>query len=344
MTVRCLTGLLALAVALSGAAAQEKKAGKPKAPVALAGYKGELIHGFHVYFSDETQKHLDDPQYQLKPHDVIDKELAGIERVMTSKALALLRTVVVFVEWDQPESKVAGGVAVARYWYDGSRGVSMARSGLDPRKANNIEVLNMKYLTEKWQPGKANDQIVLLHELSHAVHGHLIGHDNPAVLAAYKQAMDRGLYDKVKHETGRTAKAYAATNDHEYFAELTCAYLDRCAYYPFTREELKEHDPVGYELMEKIWSKADPRNAKKKPAAAVAKADPKPVAKAADQSVADPGYDDPEARAERKLGLIDLLLENGLKEKARDRLNELIRTYPNTAAAKKAREKLKMLE
>ena len=54
-----------------------------------------------------------------------------------------------------------------------------------------------------------HDQIVLLHELSHAVHGHLIGHDNPAVLAAYKQAMDRGLYDKVKHESGGVAKAYA---------------------------------------------------------------------------------------------------------------------------------------
>src|SRR5258708_32153017 len=76
--------------------------------------------------------------------------------------------------------------------------------------------------------------------------------------------MERGLYDNGKHESGATRKADASTNDHEYLAELTCSYLDKCAYYPFTREDLREHDPVGFKLMEQIWGKNDPRkNAKK---------------------------------------------------------------------------------
>jgi hypothetical protein len=70
------------------------------------------------------------------------------------------------------------------------------------------------------------------------------------------QAMDRRLYDRVQTARGGVARAYAATNSAEYFAELTCAYLDRCDCQPFTRAELKEHDPTGYRLMESVWRKA----------------------------------------------------------------------------------------
>jgi hypothetical protein len=52
-------------------------------------------------------------------------------------------------------------------------------------------------------------------------------------------------------------KPYAATNDHEYFAELTCCYMDKLHYFPFTRDDLKTHDPNGYKLMEAVWGKAD---------------------------------------------------------------------------------------
>src|SRR5262249_7656867 len=124
------------------------------------------------------------------------------------------------------------------------------------------EILNMCHLTEKWQPEKNSDQIILLHEMCHAIHSHILGNENQYVKASFAQAMDRGLYAEVKHETGRTLKAYASTNDHEYFAELSSAYLDRCAYFPFTREELKEYDPIGYKLMERLWGNKDPRASK----------------------------------------------------------------------------------
>lgn len=62
----------------------------------------------------------------------------------------------------------------------------------------------------------------------------------------FRQAVERKLYDPGVH---------AATNDREYFAKLTCAYLDRMDYFPHTRDELKRHDPKGYELMEKVWGR-----------------------------------------------------------------------------------------
>ena len=367
MKPRWLTGLLALGFAVGVAAGQDKtapdkpaadkpaeKPKKTKPPLQLAGYTAKVVRGFTLYISDESKTHLEDEQYELKPLEVLDKELAGIERVMLPKMVTLLKTVKIFVEWDMPESHPqGGGTIVARYFYDSAGGLAMAQSGKDWRKANNIEILNTKYLTEKWQPGKSRDQIVLLHELSHAVEAHLLQAYVPALKAAFQQAMDRGLYANVKHETGREAKAYAATNDREYFAELSCAYLDRCAYFPFTREELKEYDSVGFQLMEKIWGKGDPRNRKlaaAPPARSPGKSEEKPVAKADDKPAAKPAATSPapekdaEEKAARKLELIDILVKNNLKDKARERLQELIKQYPGTDAAEKAQEMLKQLK
>jgi hypothetical protein len=74
--------------------------------------------------------------------------------------------------------------------------------------------------------------------------------------------MDRHLYDEVEDIFGRKVRAYAATNKAEYFAELTCAYLDRCFYFPFTRADLHEHDPTGYRLMQKVWGTGKPQQPK----------------------------------------------------------------------------------
>jgi hypothetical protein len=55
----------------------------------------------------------------------------------------------------------------------------------------------------------------------------------------------------------RVSRPYARTNANEYFAEISCAYLDRCNRYPHTADELKELDPTGYKVMEKVWGKQE---------------------------------------------------------------------------------------
>ena len=60
-----------------------------------------------------------------------------------------------------------------------------------------------------------------------------------------------------------TVRAYAATNEYEQFAELSCAYLDRCDYFPYDRDGLREYDSVGYELMKKVWDEPGQQTPKK---------------------------------------------------------------------------------
>ena len=49
-------------------------------------------------------------------------------------------------------------------------------------------------------------------------------------------------------------KAYAATNQEEYFAELTEAYFGQNDWFPHNREELRNYDPRGYKMIEEVWS------------------------------------------------------------------------------------------
>ena len=55
--------------------------------------------------------------------------------------------------------------------------------------------------------------------------------------------MSRGLY----------RGQYAGENDHEYFAEISCAYFNFLEYTPHNRSELRKYDSMGYRLMESTW-------------------------------------------------------------------------------------------
>ena len=45
-------------------------------------------------------------------------------------------------------------------------------------------------------------------------------------------------------------KAYALTNDREYFAELSKIYHLSNNHYPFSVADLKDYDPQGYKAIE----------------------------------------------------------------------------------------------
>jgi hypothetical protein len=133
---------------------------------------------------------------------------------------------------------------------------------MSERKQKCIEIndgLNYKKDLDLWGRGG-----LMLHELSHAYHHRMLpdGYDNKEILACYKQAMKEGLYDKVKvHGTqGPEAKAYACTNDKEYFAELSTAFLggkdknkEYNKWFPFNRSQLQKHDPRAYNLLCRLW-------------------------------------------------------------------------------------------
>lgn len=146
-------------------------------------------------------------------------------------------------------------------------------SGMTPEKYGGVELYcASEYCDDEFLWGRGG---VMLHELSHAYHRKFVagGFDNGEVRACYEAAMEEGLYDSVGMHTvavddGRRRgpnekrRAYACTNEMEYFAELSTAFLGGVGedggteynkWFPFNRKELREHDPRAYVMLKKIW-------------------------------------------------------------------------------------------
>jgi DUF1680 family protein len=97
-----------------------------------------------------------------------------------------------------------------------------------------------------------DDESIAVHEFCHTIDGAL-GTVDPTwrrrLRAAYDNAVEKGLYNL----------AYAQSNAGEYWAEIGQAYFDcnrvnNWNHGPIgTREQLKEYDPVGYELARSIF-------------------------------------------------------------------------------------------
>eukprot|EP00536_Pseudo-nitzschia_multiseries_P013928 jgi/Psemu1/291152/fgenesh1_pg.632_\ len=112
---------------------------------------------------------------------------------------------------------------------------------------------------------------VMIHELSHAYHHGMLpdGYSNKEIRECYERAMEEGLYDQVEYHRSCTrdgartkakARAYAATNPMEYFAELSAAFLggldetsEYNKWYPYNRKQLEEHDPRAHAMLSRLW-------------------------------------------------------------------------------------------
>lgn len=215
---------------------------RPK-KIAIPGYYARKIHGFNVLISRMAYDQSD--EMDRRPIGYLETEFARIAELLPPDQLKVMARRPIWVEWDHtvPRNVRTYGI------YYGSLGESLAERGVDPRKAKCVCLLSLKTAYKLRTEGKSV-RLVILHELAHAVHDqHLGGSDNTVITNAYEQAKARGLYSEVRHIDQTVGVGYAARNEAEYFAELTCAYLDRLDYTPVNRAELKEHDSVGYELM-----------------------------------------------------------------------------------------------
>lgn len=138
----------------------------------------------------------------------------------------------------------------------------LEQMGMSTEKCEAIEIYQASDYWDDhqlWGPGG-----VFVHELSHAYHWKCLedGYDNQQIKECYEQAMKEGLYRCIKvHGTqGPTAKGYACTNEMEYFAELSTAFLggldeveEYNKWYPFNRAQVKEYDPRAYKMLQEIW-------------------------------------------------------------------------------------------
>jgi hypothetical protein len=327
------------------------RAGKKADYTPTSDYKVVKAAGFTVFIHPEVQSHPEDMKAGL---DMLETQLTNIQNALPKDKLAQLSTVRFWLEWDlRPDAN-------AMAWVHGGTKGQLKHAGLNPDKANDVVIGRLKVCVNNHRKGQP---WFILHELAHSYHFLVLGGENAAVKAAYKQAMERKLYDNVKDLHGRKGKAYAATNEFEYFAEITTAFFGKCPWFPFVREDLKELDPVGFKLMQDIWGvraldKKQPKAEDKKQIEVEHEKQPKLEDKK--QSNAENKHREEKAKTElskpaderlRKEKLevaLRIATAKRLMQKDRDlakvRLNELVRRFPDSPEAREARDLLKMLQ
>jgi hypothetical protein len=301
------------------------------------GYERRDLEGFTVYVGISVL-HQPHDGFQRPPLKALETELNDLKRILHPKIVGILQSIPIWVEWD-PIDRLSPG-AVARY-INGSR-EEWEKIGGDPRKAHNIEIVSMRVLASARRPGTPLQQIVILHEMAHAVHHRLLGMKNPELEAIYQQAMDRKLYDKVNDRFGRQGPAYARTNAAEYFAEISCAFLDSCNYFPFNYDQLRGHDPLGFKFVQRVWKEPERFSViAVKPGTSIG------GGKGFTTTAAGP---DPrtdtfaERDAMTRLDQLRALLGKGKKAEAKKGLEDLIKKFPKSDAADEARDLLEEIK
>lgn len=207
-------------------------------------YREQSIHGFTVLLNPQV---LAEARAAAEVRAELTRQFAEVTEVLPPSAVSALQKVRVWVEWSK-RPDAGAEFHVSRRWLE--------QNGYNPAKAGGIEISNSLNFVS-WS--RAEQPCMVLHELAHAYHFLVLGESHPDITAAYRHAVEHRLYESVDYVGGGKRRAYALVNEKEYFAELSEAYFGRNDYYPFTRADLQQHDPVGHALVQRLWGSAAKR-------------------------------------------------------------------------------------
>ncbi len=204
-----------------------------------------LIAGWKVQVS--TKLIEQDAVAVEKALQLLRAQLDEIVRVVPAQAVTELRKVPLWVNPEYSKVRPRAEYHPGADW--------LRENGRDPAMEKAVEFTNVRIFEAETRrmPNFA------LHELAHAYHHRTVrmSYGNLEIKNAYEKAKASGKYDRVerKDSEGRSHmdRAYAMTTPQEYFAECTEAYFSRNDFFPFTRDELKQHDPEMFGLLEKLW-------------------------------------------------------------------------------------------
>ena len=171
--------------------------------------------------------------------DLLSADLTKITKLLAPVQVSRLRKVPIWIQYKLDNSGM---------WYHESKGW-LVENGYPAELEKSVEISDISGFVDRHD----DEPMALLHEFAHAYHDLYLSAIRDKIKAAYNNAIKSGKYDKVQRSGSGVQRAYALTNEIEYFAELTEAYFGRNDYYPFTRDELEEFDPKGFELMQKAW-------------------------------------------------------------------------------------------
>jgi hypothetical protein len=208
------------------------------------GYHVRTVEGWRVCLADALFR--DQPQAVETALTLLQKQLAEIVRVVPANAVATLRDVTLWFSAEYPGVPAQAEYHPAAGWLRGH--------GRNPAMEKGVEFTNV--LTFARETERMPNFV--LHELAHAYHDRVLSFQHPDVVGAYDHAKGANLYERVErwHGNGKpntTERAYAMTNAAEYFAETSEAFFSRNDFFPFNREELKQHDPQIFVVLQILW-------------------------------------------------------------------------------------------
>lgn len=242
--------LLHILIVLPHSSAETKPVAKepstqPIAADQIDGFEGRRIEGWTVRINSKLMK--DEPALTEKAIGLLTMQLRQIRQVVPSAAVVDLQRVHL---WINPE--YSGTPPRAEYHPDAGW---LREHGRNAMMARGVEFTNVRIFEAECR----RMPCFVLHELAHAYHDQVLGFDRPDIIAAYEKAVQSKSYDAVERFHGDPARpntierAYAMTNYKEYFAESTESFFGRNDYFPFTREQLRRHDPRMFELLKRLW-------------------------------------------------------------------------------------------
>lgn len=189
------------------------------------------------------------PDLRKKVVELLAAKLFDIGRVVPAKALERLKRVPIWLELDDVRSPCAC-FHPSKDW--------LVQMGYNPEKAGTVEISN----AQNFLSWSLDQPWMLLHELAHGYYFLALAERHAEITDSHAAAVKSGKYDSVLHFSGVRKRAYALENPAEYFAELSEAYFGTNDFFPFVRAELKDHDPTGFALLERLWSSDGPSGGK----------------------------------------------------------------------------------
>jgi len=209
-------------------------------------YQTNAIEGWKVLVNEQLRREEKPATEQAL--ELLRGQLREIVRVVPASAVARLREVTL---WFSPEYP---GVPPRAEYHPGAGW--LRDNGRDPAMVQGVEFTNVRNFAA--ETGRMPN--FTLHELAHAYHDRVLarGFEIAEIMVAGARAQASKSYDQVARWSGPSRpitqeKAYAMTDPMEYFAESTEAFFSRNDFFPFTRDELKQHDPEMEKLLIQLW-------------------------------------------------------------------------------------------
>jgi len=209
-------------------------------------FQTNSVEGWRVLIDERLLRK--DEAATSKALELLRLQLQEIVRVMPAPAVLKLREVTL---WFSPEYP---GVKPRAEYHPGANW--LRNNGRDTAMVKGVEFTDVR----NFEAETKRMPNFTLHELAHSYHDRVLplGFNNSEINAAYNRAKASGSYDKVERWFGdgrpnTRERAYAMANPMEYFAESSEAFFSRNDFFPFTRGELKQHDPEMEKLLARLW-------------------------------------------------------------------------------------------